>query len=370
MKNKLGIFASLLLLTTMAIFWSGCSLQQYANGCNPCNPCEQVSASPVSCDESCPSPCAMPCPPKCAPKPACCPPPCEAPCPPKCQPKCPPPCGPVCVPPPPQECEPLCKKPVRCKHPNQNTLKCLDGITVTGKMPQGCLLGDQFPLDVEVHACEDVCNVVIETHLPENVSYVKSNPEAKVNGKDLQWNLGSMGANENRCLRVYLKCECEGEVCACFCASAQPVRFCSLLCAKPQLVCEKCGPAEVCPGDQVNYSVTVTNRGSATAQEVVITDNLPEGFEHASCQKTLVFKLGCLEPCQSKRVNFSATATKRGKFTNTAVVTACNADSTSCQATTCVCCCAVDITKNGPKSKALAKTLIIKSPFPTLATSS
>lgn len=365
MKKNLGIFASLAVLTAMAMIWTGCSRQCAA----PCDPCVEqtfdgASVAGVSYDAPVSAQQCAPCPPPCPPRPVCpppCPPKpvCPPPCPPKpvCPPPCPPPCPPkpCCVPPPPQECEPLCKAPVKCAHPSTNCLKCVDGITVTGRLPERCMLGDQFPLDVEVRACDDVCNVIIEAHLPETVSYIKSNPEAQVNGKDVSWKLGSMQKGEARCLKVWLRCECEGDVCACFCASAQVVRFCSLLCAKPLLVCEKCATPEVCPGDCVNFSVSVTNRGSCTAEEVVITDNLPDGFEHASCQKTLVFKLGCLEPCQTKKVNFTATATKRGKFTNSAVVTACNADSTSCQATTCVCCCAIDITKNGPKEQGIGK---------------
>ena len=78
-----------------------------------------------------------------------------------------------------------------------------------------------------------------------------------------------------------------------------------ILCAKPVLVCEKCGPAEVCPGDPINYTITVTNIGTCTAEEVVVIDILPDGVEHASGQRTLNFKLGCLEPCQTKKVNFA-----------------------------------------------------------------
>lgn len=77
---------------------------------------------------------------------------------------------------------------------------------------------------------------------------------------------------------------------------ATPVAFCALLCAKPVLVCEKTGSPQVCPGDPINYTVTVTNIGTCTAEDVVITDNLPDGVEGPNCQRTLTFKLGCLEP--------------------------------------------------------------------------
>jgi len=217
------------------------------------------------------------------------------------------------------------------------------------------MLGDQYPLEFNIHACDDVCDAVVTTHLPEGVTFVRSQPEAKVEGRKVSWFIGPMKKGQCIPAKVWVKCDCEGEQCACFCATATPVRFCALLCAKPVLTCEKCGPAEACPGDQVNYTITVSNRGSCTAEDVVVTDNVPDGLEHSSCLRTLTFKLGCLEPCQVKKVNVCFTAVKRGKVCNTAVVTACNADTVNCQWCTCICCCGVDITKVGTKEQQIGK---------------
>lgn len=320
MRNKVGMFISFLFLCAMTLVGVGCSDGRW---CDNAPVCEQ----PV-----CQQPCAEPCEPVCAQP---CPQPCEAPC---------APCA-----------EPLCKPLMRCCHPSSNELRCLDSITVTARNPRMCMLGEQYPLDFDIRACDDVCDVVVTANLPEGVSYIKSEPAAQVEGRKLTWDIGPMSKGECRPARVWLKCECEGELCACFCATATPVRFCALLCAKPILTCEKCGPEQVCPGDPVNYTITVTNRGSCAAEEVVLVDNLPAELEHASCLRTLTYKLGCLEPCQSKTVNICTTAIKRGKICNTAVVSACNADSTSCQWCTCICCCAIDIVKTGPKEVPIGK---------------
>jgi len=235
-----------------------------------------------------------------------------------------------------------------CKHGTQGEC-CCNGITARAKNPKMCMLGDQYPLDFEVIACCDVCDASVSTILPEGVTFMRSQPEARVEGRRLTWEFGSMSKGQVIPARVWLKCEREGELCTCFCVKATPMAFCALLCAKPVLVCEKCGPEEVCPGDPINYTITVTNIGSCTAEDVVVTDMLPEGVETANCQRTLTFRLGSLEPCQSKKVNFCVTACQRGKICNTAVVTACNANQTSCEFCTCVCCCAIECQKVGPK---------------------
>jgi uncharacterized repeat protein (TIGR01451 family) len=88
---------------------------------------------------------------------------------------------------------------------------------------------------------------------------------------------------------------------------------------------------------------------------VVITDNIPDGLEHSTCQRTLTFKLGSLEPCQVKKVNVCLTAVKRGRVCNTAVVTACNADTVSCQACTNICKECIELSKVGPKEQQIGK---------------
>lgn len=340
MRKQLGILASLLFLGVSALLWTGCT-----NGCgdNCGDPCEPICEP---CKPVCPPQCAPPCAPPCRPV---CPPPCAQPCPPPCAPVCPPPCARPCPPPCPEVCPPKCAAPLKpCKYGPSGQCAC-NGVTVRAKNPNMCMLGDQYPLDIEISACCDVCDVTITTSLPDGVSYLRSQPEGKVDGRKVTWQFGAISKGQVVPARIWLKCDREGDLCTCFCVQATPVAFCALLCAKPVLVCEKCGPAEVCPGDCINYTISVTNIGTCTAEEVVVTDILPEGVEYCNGQRTLNFKLGCLEPCQTKKVNFTVTAVKRGKVTNTAVVSACNANQTSCEYTTCICCCAIECNKVGPK---------------------
>lgn len=377
MHKKIGMLASFLLLSAVTLVGVGCSdnRQGYTDNSDgyyeqgyqqPVYSNENVRLMPASYADStyqeASAPCAPPCPAPCAPA-------CQAPCAPVCPPICAPACPPVCAPPAcPPVCmpEPVCCPPapacveckplVRCKHPNRNELQCFDFITVTARNPRMCLLGENYPLDFDVKACDDVCDVVVTTHLPDGVSLISSDPEAIVEGNKLTWNIGSMSKGECRPARVMLKCECEGELCACFCATATPVRFCALLCAKPILTCEKTGPCTVCPGDPVHYTITVSNHGSCAAEDVLVSDNLPPEVEHSSGLRTLNIKLGTLQPCETKTVNICTTAVKRSKNAcNTVTVTACNADTVACQWCTCICCCDMRCSKVGPKEVPIGK---------------
>lgn len=318
MRKKLGLLTSLIVLCASAFCWAGSARGGYGYYNND---------SGYEYTENC---CPQPCPPPCAP----------APCKPVCKP-CPPPCEP-------------------CPCPPRGTASseiCCDGVIVTASQPKLCILGDNYALDITVRACVDVCHVEVNAILPEGVTLVRSEPAGVTTKNDqLNWVFDSMKKGETKNSRVILRADREGDLCVCFCVTAVPVQFCKILCAKPQLECSKCGPEEVCPGDPVHYTITVTNRGSCAAEDVVVTDIVPDGLEHSSGLRTLTFKLGCLEACQTKKINVCFTAVKRGKVCNRITVTACNANPVGCEWCTNICKECVELTKVGPKERMIGQT--------------
>ncbi len=311
MKRGLGILATVAMLSMMALSVVGCSSYNTASPC--CEPVCQV----------------------CEQKP-CCPAPCD-------------PCTP---------CDPCCA-PVKkaCRTTNNTNSITRDGVTVTARQPQMCMLGDTFVLELEVKACIDVCEVKVGTMLPEGVTLVKSDPEGVVSQRTngIHWMFDRMHKGECRVARATLRADREGDICACFCVVATPVQFCQMVCARPVLCCECCGPEEVCPGDAINYCLTVTNKGSCAAEDVVVVNQVPDGFEHCSKKKCLTFNLGCIEPCQTKKINICYTGCKRGKQNNIFNVTSCNAVPCNSDCCTCICCCGVELYKTGPKEIRIGK---------------
>ena len=323
MRKRLGGLTSFMLICAAALAWVSCSGGYGRNQ----NYCENQKCYDRRAE--CPEPCAqpvrdIPCKPVCAPA-----------CAPVCAPKCEPPCAPAC--------------PSDGERRFVGSFISCDGVKVTARQPNMCLLGDQYVLDLNVEAFQDVCDVTISTILPEGVIFVRSDPDASVEGSKLVWHLPHLNKCDSRTVRIFLRCEREGELTACFCVTATPVAFCAILCAKPILSCHKCGPEEACPGDMLHYTISVTNKGSCTAREVMVTDLIPEGLEHVSGQNTLCFKLGDLCPCQTKSINLCLKANGRGRHCNRAVVTACNADEVSCESCVDVCKYCCEVVKVGPK---------------------
>jgi uncharacterized repeat protein (TIGR01451 family) len=106
------------------------------------------------------------------------------------------------------------------------------------------------------------------------------------------------------------------------------------------LIITKSEPAEfVRQGDEITFTVTVTNIGSATATNVIVTDALPNSMSFASSTPSgicsvsgdkITCNLGTLEAGASSTVLIHANAGNfAGFFTNSATVSADNPDSNS-----------------------------------------
>lgn len=316
MRKQLGIVTLLIFLSVSALLWTGCSNRNKCYvPCEPvCEPSQSLSPEPYNSIEP------------------------EQPASPSYEQL-----------DYPQECEDAYTVPTQPFPCDPSGNCCSNGVIVQVRNPKMCLLGDQYPLDVDITACCDVCEVILTATLPAGVTFLRSQPQARIQGDQAIWRFAHLYKGQNVTAKIWLKCDREGDLCTCFCVKATPVAFCAIRCAKPVLICEKCGPAEVCPGQPIPYTVTVTNVGTCTARNVLVTDPLPDELEHASGLRILNFRLGDLEPCQTKKINFCVTACKRGRVCNTIVASASNANQTSCEACTCISCCAIECNKTGPK---------------------
>lgn len=371
MKKKNGIITTMMVLCSMAFLWAGCSSQNSC--CEVCDTtcCETVCSAPAECTQAAACEVATSCDYSnlsgvnccdqnivaanmngcatggCAAIPEGCNPcnPCKNPCGSTCLPG----CGPC-----PKPCVPLDRGVNKDGVSTSYIDNC--GVRVTTRQPQLCTQGDNYLMDVEVLACRDVCEVEVTAMLPEGVSLVRSDPQGVItNGQQISWKINGMRKGECQTTRLTLRADREGNLCVCFCVTAVPVNFCAVLCAKPVLTCDKCGPCEVSPGCPVWYTITVCNQGSCAADDVVVTDHVPPELEHSSGLRTLTFKLGTIEACCSKKINVCFTACKRGKACNNVTVTACNAYPTSCQACTNIVECMCEVTKKGPKELPIGK---------------
>ena len=179
------------------------------------------------------------------------------------------------------------------------------------------------------------------TGAAENVKIVDTLPaglKTSDGRSELAFNAGTLGAGESKKFSATLKASKTGEyVNKAFANSAGGLKAQSettTVVRQPVLVITKSGPELRYLGRSVTYEITISNKGDAAAEDVVVVDTLPTGVssvvpsnEGSLAAGKVTWKLGTLSPNKSRKVSVMMMPGKAGVITNAASVTATCAES-------------------------------------------
>ncbi|MFZ0566357.1 MAG: OmcB family cysteine-rich outer membrane protein [Chlamydiales bacterium] len=217
------------------------------------------------------------------------------------------------------------------------------------RAPEFATVGSPYPVEISITARKECADVIVNQTLPCDSEFIRSDPPARPDGNNsLRWEFPHMTKGQTQKIVVWIRPMKEG-----CCLAAATVCACPQLCAytrcgQPVVCIEKTGPECACLYCPVRYNISVCNSGSATAFDVVVQDNVPDGLSHASGMSCLTYNLGDLCPGQRRCFSVDFCATKRGCVTNTATVSFCGGPKCSAQASTLIVEPCVDVTKTGP----------------------
>ena len=191
-------------------------------------------------------------------------------------------------------------------------------------MPKEVSLNQGFTYQMIVTNLTDIEleSVEVSDQLNSNTKYASSSPKGTLTGGSVNWNLGTLAAGESRTITVTGKAAAEGVI-----GSCATVTYNSQLCAtapvvQPLLKLVKTGTESAIQCDPITYNFVVSNPGTGAISGVKITDNLPDGIVGAGGAKSLNFNVGTLKPGESKNYTAKVSATRTGKFVNTATANA------------------------------------------------
>ena len=191
---------------------------------------------------------------------------------------------------------------------------------MTKTMPREATLGGEFAADLSLTAQACAGNVVVRDLIPDNASYVRSEPAATVEGNQLIWKIGDMDAGQTINAKIWFKATKEGTIVNCATVSADP-RVCgATLIVNPAIQLTKSEPKDVSVCDPIPVTLVVKNTGSSQLTGVKVTDSLPAGLT-SDGKSSLVFDAGTLAPGESKEFKFNATAARTGNYVNSASAT-------------------------------------------------
>jgi uncharacterized repeat protein (TIGR01451 family) len=216
-------------------------------------------------------------------------------------------------------------------------------------------VGSDYQYRIRVTALADVKEVRITEHLPEGATFVASTPDVARSGNDLNWGYSTMHKGEQQDTIITVRPTREGEFLTATKVCIDPALMLGFRAGLPRLAIEKRGPAEAEVGSQINYTVKVTNVGTAPARDVVLVDTLPSGLRASEAQSTV--QIGTLTAGESKTVSIPVTAATQGNWVNKATVTASNATSVTAEAApTLVQISRISVAKTGPERQTITRT--------------
>ena len=163
-------------------------------------------------------------------------------------------------------------------------------------------------------------NVVVLDPVPRGTEFVSAVPECARTPEDiLMWNFQTLKTNEEVILSINLLPKVAGEIGSVAQATFQTQASVRTVCTKPQLSLELTVPEQVLIGTAATLEIVVTNIGSGAATNVVMEEDVPEGFTHAAGRQ-LEHEIGTLRPQESRRLTLAMDATKPGLYDNRLVV--------------------------------------------------
>jgi len=200
-------------------------------------------------------------------------------------------------------------------------------------------------------------DVVVTDQLDNNFKFNHSNPDALSGGGGLYtWALGTLDPAESKIIIVNATATSEGLITSCAMVSYSSLLCSSIPVVQPKLQLTKTGPAEVLRCDQFTYYLAVTNNGTGSFKNVVITDPLPSGIQTTDGKQNVNISVDGLDAGQTRKYEVTVEAVKAGRFTNMATATGDGAVETESESvTTTVREPKLAITKNGPKKLYLGR---------------
>ena len=232
-------------------------------------------------------------------------------------------------------------------------------IVLTKQMPSRVLLNKPFEYTMTVQnvSNETVNNVVITERLDANFNFISANPNAGIKDNVLSWMIPVFAAGKSVTITITGTATTLDCVEQCSNITYENLACTALEVVQPALEITKTAPSRVMICEPIPLEIIVSNTGTGDAENVVITDVLPDGLATSDGQTSIKVNAGNLAQGQSKKIVASLVASKTGTFTNTATVSSDNTDSAQASATTTVVAPALSITKTGPSRQYLGKNL-------------
>lgn len=157
-----------------------------------------------------------------------------------------------------------------------------------------------------------VRDVTTEVALPRGLRVIKAEPAPSSTDMNARWTFNELQPGERRALKLTVVPGKSGDIQMNAFVQLTGAVSSGVSVTQPEVAIKLEGPASVGVGQQIGYTVHVTNPGTGTARNVVIQAAVPDGLEHRQ-GKLLTIEIGTLSPGELRRARLSLAAVKGGE---------------------------------------------------------
>lgn len=226
-------------------------------------------------------------------------------------------------------------------------------------VPSLVSLNQDFSYNYVVTAKDKLKKVVVKEQIPSGSTYVSSSPTAEISEDTVTWTLYNLEKGEIVPLELVINASTVSDLSNQATIEAYTEALTTISVGVPELTIQTTTILEsVLLNTNVPWKITVANTGTFFAENVVITDTLPDGLVHASGENNQVIEIGHLVPGDSREIILDTTAIKTGELCNLAVVTASNAESVQEEACIIVLESGLEVSTEGPEKQFVGKTAV------------
>ncbi len=196
-------------------------------------------------------------------------------------------------------------------------------VVVHVRVPASVGVGQEltYRITVENQSRAAAHHVLLRNPLPAHARFVRAEPEPTARDPELLWQFGTLAGGARKEVTLVLAAEGTGDIKNCARVQFEHGQCVTTKVAKPGISLRKTGPTQALLYDHLTFQLTVTNTGPTELTNVVVTERLSPGLEHA-LGGGLKWVVGTLVPGQAQVLDYQAIAKQAGRLSAKAAVTA------------------------------------------------
>lgn len=196
------------------------------------------------------------------------------------------------------------------------------GLVVDKSGPAQAATGQTFSyrIDVRNASQQTVKGVALTDQIDPGLTIISTNPPTQPTNQTLQWTLQDLVAGEARAVEVVVRANRPGPINNCAVARSADgvvVQDCvTTTVTAPEIRVEMLGPDQAVVGQQVAYTINVTNVSGIPATGLILVDRFDPGFRHAVATSPIERELEDLQPGQVKQITVEFQIVAPGQICN------------------------------------------------------